>query len=112
MNWIFNSGVRFLVVLIGMTIVCTVVWEFIADKLYDCTDDGGPDYLCPGNWVHGHIAVVRQIVHHRSMSEPDTIKAGWSVAGLWCLWFLFVAVSLFVSIWLARIRWFSRQQTE
>ena len=87
-----------------MTIVCTVLWEFVADGLYDCTNDGGPDYLLLGNWIHKPIKVVNRVVHHRSMSEPDTIKEGWNVIGLTGLWLCFPAVSLIVSVLLSRIR--------
>jgi hypothetical protein len=39
------------------------------------------------------------------MSEPDEIKNGWSLTGLWCLWAAFVAISLFLSALLARLLW-------
>jgi hypothetical protein len=92
---------KFVISMIVMTIVCTFIWELVADRLYDCTDAFGFDYWQPGNWVHGHIAVVHHVVHGRSMSEPDTIKEGWSVRGLWYLWYSFVFGSVFVSIVLA-----------
>ncbi|HEY3861950.1 MAG TPA: hypothetical protein VGO59_08685 [Verrucomicrobiae bacterium] len=83
---------------------------FAAENLYDCTDSAGiPDFLLPGDWVHafgGHSATsVLHVVHGRSMSEPDTIKEGWSVAGLWGLWHSFVGLSIAVSVFLARKRW-------
>ena len=88
----------FLMILLGCTILCTIFWDkFIADKLYNCTDAIGFDFLHPGDWVHGNYAAVPQIVTGRSMSEPDTIKAGWSVFKLWCLWWSLVAVSVAVS---------------
>jgi hypothetical protein len=102
---------KFAAVLFAMTIVCTIVWnESVARKLYDCTDSapfGG--YLSPGDWVHnwpGHpITTVENIVHGRSMSEPDTIRQGWTVTRLWCLWFLFFGVSIAISFLLSRKTW-------
>lgn len=78
-------------------IICTIVWQiFVVDTLYNCTDPGWLDFLDPGNWVHGQLETVRQ-VSARAMSEPDTIKVGWSVARLWRLWYLFIVVSLAIS---------------
>ena len=100
---------KFLVSLILMTIVCTVAWELVNERVYDCTDAFGFDYWQPGNWVHRNVAVVRQVVHHRSMSEPDTIKEGWSVAGLWRLWYSFAASSVVASVLLAFLPWIRRR---
>lgn len=100
-----KSICKFLVLAILATIVCTAAWEAVNERLYDCTDAFGFDYWQPGNWVHGHVAVVENVVHHRSMSEPDTIKKGWSVARLWNLWYLFVSLSLAASIVLGCVPW-------
>ena len=54
------------------------------------------------------VAVVQHIVHHRSMSEPDTIKEGWSVTRLWHLWYAFVVGSVFISVILALILGFQK----
>ena len=101
---------KFLLVMAGMTTICTIVWERKVRDLYDCTDDSGiPGYWIPGNWVHGWgygpVVSVPVVTHNRSMEEPDTIKQGWSVARLLCLWFSFFAISLVISIILARVRW-------
>src|SRR5580698_3574741 len=92
-----------------MTIINTIVWVCVADNLYDCTDGGIPGYWSPGDWVHSFdnhsVVSVPRIVHGRDMSEPDTIKEGWSTARLLCLWLVFFDVSLLVSFFLARIRW-------
>lgn len=101
--------VKFLVSVVLTTIVCTAAWEVVNERLYDCTDAFGFDYWQPGNWVHGHVAVVYHVVHHRSMSEPDTIKEGWSVARLRSLWYLFVSLSLAVSIILGFVPWNPRR---
>lgn len=108
MSRIVKSVAVFTVALFGMTIVCIIFWQvFVTEFLYDCTDDNILGFLTPGNWVHFYHGViyVPRVVHGRSMSEPDSIKAGWSVMGLWCLWYSFVSVSLVVSALLARKTW-------
>jgi hypothetical protein len=105
--------VKFLIVFVVMTIGCTIVWDrVIADKLYDCTDAVGFDYWQPGNWIHGKYQSVPKVTHGRSMSEPDTIKAGWSVTGLWCLWFAFVGGSLVMSFFLAQAPWLPEKRKD
>jgi len=84
----------FLLALLCFAIASTGLWQcFATDKLYHCTDSGWLDFLAPGQWVH-HPVVATKIVASRSMSEPDTIKAGWSITGLWCLWFSLVGASI------------------
>jgi hypothetical protein len=103
-------NVIFIVLLLGSTIFCTFVWDkFIADKLYNCTDEVGLDFLQPGNWIHGNYITVSQIVTGRSMSEPDTIKQGWSIPKLWLLWLAFVFVSVAVSASLSFLTFRSRK---
>jgi hypothetical protein len=99
---------------LAMTILCTVVWQYTAADLYDCTDDGfPPGYLEPG-WVHDlpqqPLKAVQQVIHGRSMSEPDTIKEGWSVSRLWHLWYGFFFTSLAISFLLAYLPWAPRKQ--
>jgi len=98
MNHAIKPAASFLVSWVVMTIVCTAVWGVVSEGLYDCTDSIGFDYWHPGNWVHGDVAVVQQVVHHRSMSEPDTIQQGWSMARLWSLWYSFVSFSVVASM--------------
>jgi hypothetical protein len=100
---------KFLVSLILTTIVCTAAWEVVKERLYDCTDGFCLDYWQPGSWVHGHVAVVQHVAHHRSMSEPDIIREGWSVPRLRTLWYLFVSLSLAVSIILGFVPWNPRR---
>ncbi len=94
-----------------MTILCTILWQFVSDSLYDCTDDGFLGFLRPGDWVHSRgnqpVAVVPQVVYGRSMNAPDTIKQGWTITGLWFLWSAFVGMSLIISILFA---WLPRQR--
>ena len=99
---------KFIVVLMAMTVVCSIVWEMcVNNTLYNCTDPGWLDFLFPGGWVHPSVGLVSvpHVIDGRSMSEPDQIKAGWSIAGLWWLWWGFVTVSLTVSACLARRPW-------
>jgi hypothetical protein len=112
MHSIPKISAKFLVTLIVMTILCTVVWQqFVTDTLYHCTDALWLDFLRPGHWVHEPVASVAQVVRRRSMSEPDTIRAGWSMTGLWSLWYSFVGVSVAVSALLARAPWIPRRRT-
>ena len=98
------------VAMIATTLILTVVWEYTAADLYDCTDDGfPPGYLEPGDWVHSWdshpVMTVPHIVHGRPMSEPDTIKNGWSPERLWHLWYSLFFTSLAVSIIVASLPW-------
>src|SRR5437899_10777811 len=96
---------KFFLCLIVMAIGCTIVWHYaVTDRLYNCTDSVGFDFVLPGHWVHRPVAVP-QIVAHRPMSEPDTIKRGWSIAGLWGLWGLCVVTALAASISIAFVPW-------
>lgn len=108
MNSTLKIAGKFLLTLPVMTVLCTVAWQqFVADTLYDCTDAGWLDYLSPGHWVHNPVPVAH-VAHSRVMSEPDTIRAGWSLAGLWTLWYSFVGVSVVASLLLARMSWIPR----
>ena len=105
-----GSAFKFVLVMAGMTTVCTIVWEREVRDLYDCTDDVDiAGYWMPGDWVHGWghgpVVSVPVVTHNHSMSDPDTIKEGWGVPGLLCLWFSFFAASVFVSFRLARLPW-------
>jgi hypothetical protein len=102
----------FLLAMVLMTIVCTLVWDrYVNARLYDCTDAVGFDYLHPGDWVHGHVVAVPTITHNHSMSEPDTIKEGWSVNRLWYLWLTFFAVSIMVSTGFALLPWIPKRDS-
>ena len=102
-------GPKFLILFVITTYINTVAWQYVSRDLYDCVDDAIPGYFTPGFWVHavnGHaVTTVPQIIHDRSMSDPDTIKQGWSVPRLLALWFSFFTASVLISLGLARIRW-------
>jgi hypothetical protein len=114
---IVTGAVKFVVSMIVMTVVCEWAWEtYVTGKIY-CDSDEDFGYLTPGGWVSNWdgqhpIAVVHQIPAVRQMGDPDDIIEGWSISKLWCLWFSFVAVSLVVSIVLARVPWIPRRQLE
>jgi hypothetical protein len=104
-----KSVSKFLIVFLVMTVINAIVWAFVAGDLYDCTDGVLPGYFEPGDWVHPwgvhSVAVVSHVVHARSMSQPDTIKDGWTVARLLALWWVFFGVSVVVSLVLACLKW-------
>ena len=91
----------------------------LTEYLYDCTDDNLIGFWTPGNWIHGSpkdptllpILAVDKVIHGRSMSEPDTIKKGWTVRDLWLLWYSFVVVSFVFSALLAKAPWVLRPST-
>ena len=92
-----------------MTILSSLVWQYVGDQLYDCTDDNMAGFLRPGDWVHRidgrEVVVVPKIVHNYSMSEPDTIKEGWSIGRLWGLWLSFCFFSVGISLLVAWAPW-------
>jgi hypothetical protein len=89
--------------LLIMAFVCTMVWDILINgRLYFCTDGGAFDFWFPGDWVHHPVSVSH--VTPRPMSEPDEIKNGWTMTGLWCLWSAFIVVSFSVSLLLAYIQ--------
>lgn len=97
---------KFLLCIVPLSLGLEVLWETqIAPHVYDCTDQVGFDYLIPGGWVHGKIATVPHVVHGRSMSEPDTVKEGWSEPRLWMLWLACFGGSVTLSLTLARTHW-------
>jgi len=109
-------GVKFIVSIIVMTIICTIVWQdFVTEYLYDNTDENMMGFLDPfsGDFWIGEggfpVVTVQHVVHGRGMSEPDEIKEGWSIPKLWCLWFSFVVFSLVISIVFARVTWIPRR---
>jgi hypothetical protein len=99
------------IILLMMAFVCTLAWDtFINGKLYYCTDGGTLDFLFVGDWVHHPVPVAHVVP--RPMSQPDEIKEGWSITGLWCLWSAFVLVSAFISAALARVFWLAAKSTQ
>src|ERR1700747_983657 len=75
-----------------MAFVCIWAWDaFVNGKLYYCTDGGSMDFIFVGDWVH-HPESVAHVVP-RPMEQPDEIKSGWNIKGLWWLWRAFVGSS-------------------
>ena len=106
MRVLATSVTKFATVFLCCTILSTFLWEMcVNNTLYNCTDPGFLEYLSPGDWVHGRVESVAQVVSGRSMNDPDTIQEGWTITGLWFVWASFVGVSLIVSISLARVPW-------
>lgn len=76
---------KFAAALLVCTIAATFIWErFVAGTIYRCTDPGFLELLTPGDWAHGQYG--------------DTLRTGWSMTGLWSLWYSFVIVSVIVSL--------------
>jgi hypothetical protein len=101
----------FVITLLMMAFICTWAWDaFINGKLYYCTDGGTLDFWCVGDWVHQPVPVAHVVP--RSMSEPDEIKAGWTITGIWCLWSAFVFVSAFISAVFAIALWLATKGAE
>src|SRR5438552_19086959 len=106
------STIGFVTSLIAMALVCTVAWDsFVNGKVYYCTDGGTLDFWFAGDWVH-HPITVHNVVGGRPMSEPDTIKEGWSLTRLWHLWYSFIAISIVISGCVALVPWIPRRRTE
>src|SRR3954466_14307482 len=79
---------KFVAALLVCTIASTFIWEcFVAGTLYHCSDPGFLEFLSPGDWAH--------------IQYGDTLRARWSMTGLWCLWYSFVIASVIVSFTLA-----------
>jgi hypothetical protein len=105
-TWLGSVGVFFMSMLL-MLLFCVPAWDALVNgKLYYCTDDGTMDFILGpfgGGWVH-HPESVPHIVP-RPMDQPDEIKTGWSITGLWCLWGAFVGGSVVVSALFAAALW-------
>jgi hypothetical protein len=93
-----SVGVFFMSMLL-LLFLYVPAWDALANgKLYYCTDGGTMDFILGpfgGGWVH-HPESVAHVVP-RPMEQPDEIKTGWSITGLWCLWGAFVGSSVLVS---------------
>lgn len=88
----------FLITLLVCLILSVTVWQvYFPQNIYNCTDDNMLGFLRPGDWVHGNYVTVHKVVPSLSMSEPDTIKEGWSVGKLWFAWYSFILASAAIS---------------
>jgi hypothetical protein len=87
----------FFMMSLACTFSCEAIWDnFLAGKIYNCTDDNLGGFLMPGDWVHNPVTVSK-VTPDSNMSDSDTIKQGWSIPKLWFLWWLFVAASVAIS---------------
>ena len=101
--------VKFGLIFLVITIVCTIGWEvFVDERIYDCTDSVPMGYLFPGVLWPGSgwpVIIFQHIVSNRPMGDPDAILQGWSVAKLWCLWSSLLVSSILASFGLAKMPW-------
>ncbi|MBN8458906.1 MAG: hypothetical protein J0M04_19075 [Verrucomicrobia bacterium] len=101
-----KTTAKFLLVLAVLTAMCAIIWEFtLPGGVYDCTDEVGFDYLSPGDWVHGPIEYVEKIDTMRGMELPDTLKRGWTITGLWGIWWFMFGSSIIIAGFASRISW-------
>lgn len=107
-NRILKVLLKCAVVVALLTIPLSIAWDAsFPGKVYYCTDEVGPGYLMPGDWVHGELEVVEDVeaASSRTMSDPDVIRKGWSTGRLWAIWLLMFGGSVVVGALLARFRW-------
>jgi hypothetical protein len=101
---LLGSGGVFAMSLLLMAFVCIWGWDaFVNGKLYFCTDGGSMDFMFGGRWVHHPVSVTHVVP--RPMDQPDEIKAGWSITGLWWLWRAFAATAVLLSALFAGAFW-------
>jgi len=103
MKRVASRVLRWVIFLFILNIPLAVAWEVIfPGRIYDSPDTSGFGYLRPGNWVHEPIEYVDEVVTGRAMSEPDTMRLGWSKGGLLFLWGGLFTLSAAGSWWLAK----------
>ena len=113
-KWVL-SAIVFVCSLLLTTILSTILWEvFVDGTLYNNTDSSGgypfpADLALRGDWP---LKVVDKVVRDNDMNHPDTLLKGWSVTGLWCVWFGFLATSLIISTRLAWVTWNDRDPVD
>jgi hypothetical protein len=100
--------IKFVLAFIATTIGFVFVWEtFVDGSLYHCTDPTF-GYLTPDGWVGGNdwpVVTVQHVMRDRPPNGADTIKQGWTIFDLWCIWWFLFLSSLVLSVLLA---WTSR----
>ena len=112
---ILVSVALFCIALFATTIVCTILWDdCLNGTVYVCSDGGGWEYLIPDWATIGNgsfpVIVVPRIQALNSMSDPDELKEGWTVARLWTVWYSFLGGSLLVSLLVASLPWWRRSK--
>jgi hypothetical protein len=95
MRRVVLRAVKFVVALLACSVLCTFFWEtVVAGTVYHCTDPGFLEFLTPGDWAHGEVA-------GKAGHYGDTLARGWSMTGLWVLWYSLVVGSVALSAWFA-----------
>lgn len=93
---------KLVIAALAVTVVTTAAWQWlVAGVLYECTDGGVVDFLYPG-FVHGTDG---------ALLYGDTVRRGWTLAGIWRLWWFSVVASVALSILLACVPWLPSAQT-
>jgi hypothetical protein len=100
----------FLPVLIAMTVLDTFFWEgCLNGQVCACSDGGTFDYWIRDWSTIGDgkfpAVVVERIHPFKDMSDPDQIKAGWSVRLLWLIWYSLLIGSLAVAALFSSLVW-------
>lgn len=109
MKRVVSRSLKCAILLLLLNLPLAVAWEIIfPGRIYDCTDSLGFGYFTPGAWVHDPIEYVDEVVTGRSMGEPDTIRLGWSIGGLWGVWLTLFSLSTAASWWLSGDSWKKR----
>ncbi|MBK1826473.1 hypothetical protein [Haloferula rosea] len=81
-----------------LNLLLAVAWEaWFPENIYHCTDSLGMDYFLPGDWIHGEWQSSDTIEAHHDMSQPDTLKSGWTLSKLWLAWLGCVSTSIAAS---------------
>lgn len=104
-----RNSFRFLISLAAACVAAAVLWEAVfPGKIYHCTDSIGLDFFAPGEWIHEPHVTVERIDGSRPMGSPDQIRAGWSLGGLWAVWWGMSTLALAGAVGLTRA---SRQRS-
>ena len=93
---------KFIAIFITSLLIMGIIWETnIHNQLYHCTDEAFLNFLTPGSWVHGDYVFKEKITISATMSEPDSIKTGWTETKLLALWLCMVGFSFSLSLFLS-----------
>jgi hypothetical protein len=109
---IWLSAGIFLAAIPATSMVCIDLWDALLNgKVYGCSDGGSWDYWIR-DWATigngSYPAVTVKKINIQSMSDPDQLKEGWTVARLWTLWYTFLTGSILASLLLSSLPWWKR----